>query len=130
MKHANRFICSSRPAAIAVTLALACGLTGCFQPPRNMPNESVIGFDGANAIAPDCDALSRPSILTDAGKHRPSMQWGCATYSNLVAQLARPRDLVEPQPLGPADGAAAAAMGRYETGHIIPLDTSSSRDTK
>jgi pilus assembly protein CpaD len=131
MTHANRFFRSSRPATLAVALALACGLSGCFQPPRSMPNESVLGFDGKNAVGPDCDALTRPSLLTDAGFHRPSMQWGCATYTNLAAQVAHPKDLVAPEPAGPANGAtAASAMRRYETGKIIPLDTSSSRDSK
>jgi type IV pilus biogenesis protein CpaD/CtpE len=90
----------------------------------------VIGYDGTGAVPPDCATLSRPAILTDAGKHRPSMQWGCATYTNLAAQLAHPADIVAPQPLGPADGAtAASAMRRYETGHVTPLDKSSTRDS-
>jgi type IV pilus biogenesis protein CpaD/CtpE len=96
-----------------------------------MPNDTVIGFDGRNAVAPDCDSLTRASLLTDAGLRRPSMQWGCATYTNLAAQLARPADIVAPQTLGPANGAtAASAMRRYETGHVTPLDTSSSRESK
>jgi pilus assembly protein CpaD len=69
--------------------------------------------------------------LTDAGWHRPSMEWGCATYTNLAAQVAHPQDLVKPEPLGPADAAvAASAVRRYETGHVIPLDTATSRDSK
>jgi type IV pilus biogenesis protein CpaD/CtpE len=124
MKHA-------RILTLAALVALACGASGCFKPPRNMPNETVIGFDGKNAIAPNCDELSRASLLTDAGVRRPSMQWGCATYTNLAAQVANPRDLVEPQPLGPADAAvAASAVHRYETGRVIPLDTTSSRNAK
>jgi pilus assembly protein CpaD len=59
------------------------------------------------------------------------MQWGCATYTNLAAQVANPKDLVAPGKLAPADGAlAAGAMQRYETGHVIPLDTGTSRDSK
>jgi pilus assembly protein CpaD len=124
MKHARHLM-------FAALVAFACGATGCFQPPRNMPNDTVIGFDGKNALAPDCESLSRPAILTDAGLRRPSMQWGCATYTNLAAQLARPADIVAPQPLAPANGAtAASAIRRYETGHVIPLDTSSSRESK
>ncbi|SAK97060.1 lipoprotein [Caballeronia calidae] len=130
MKHAHR---STRYPALAVllALALACGLSGCFQPPRNMPNDTVIDYDGHNAVPPDCDALTRASLLTDAGRRRPAMQWGCATYTNLAAQLAHPADIVAPQTLGPANGAtAASAMRRYETGRVIPLDTSSSRESK
>jgi pilus assembly protein CpaD len=116
-------------------LLLVCATTmcvsGCFKPPRDMPDQSVIGFDGKNAVSPDCTELARGSVLTDAGWHRPSMQWGCATYTNLAAQVANPKDLVAPGKLAPADAAvAASAVRRYETGHVIPLDTTTSRDSK
>jgi type IV pilus biogenesis protein CpaD/CtpE len=111
--------------------AVAASVSGCFKPPRGMPDASTIGFDGRSAVPPDCASLARPSLLTDAGLRRPSMQWGCATYTNLAAQVANPQDLVQPQPLGPADAAvAASAVRRYETGHVIPLDTATSRNTK
>jgi type IV pilus biogenesis protein CpaD/CtpE len=59
------------------------------------------------------------------------MQWGCATYTNLAAQLAHPEDIVKPQTLGPADAAvAASAVRRYELGRVIPLDATTSRDSK
>jgi type IV pilus biogenesis protein CpaD/CtpE len=94
-----------------------------------MPDASVIEYDGHGAVPPDCASLSRPSLLRDAGARRPAMEWGCATYTDLAAQLARPADLVSPEKLGPADAAVAAgAMRRYETGHVIPLDTTTSRD--
>jgi type IV pilus biogenesis protein CpaD/CtpE len=122
---------STRLITLFAALAFAVAGSGCFKPPRNMPNETVIGYDGQNATPPDCNDLSRASLLTDAGIRRPAMQWGCATYTNLAAQLAHPSDIVHPQPLGPADAAvAASAVHRYETGRVIPLDTSSSRDSK
>lgn len=109
----------------------AATLTGCITPPRGMPDESVIGYDGKNAIAPDCAALKHNSLLLDGGLPRPSMQWGCATYTNLAAQVADPKDFVEPRRLAPADAAvAASAVHRYETGHVIPLDEKTSRDSK
>lgn len=116
----------------AVICLLAATLAGCFpQPPRGMPDSSVIGFDGTHAVAPNCDALTQPSTAIDAGEHRPSMEWGCATYSNLAAQIAHPSDLVSPKSLGPANGAvAAAAMQRYETGQVIKLDEGTTRDAK
>ncbi len=104
---------------------------GCFKPPVNMPNETVIGYDGHSATLPDCEALSRPSLLTDAGIRRPSMQWGCATYTNLATQLAHPEDIVHPQTLDPADAAvAASAAHRYQTEHVTPLDQGMSRNSK
>jgi pilus assembly protein CpaD len=127
MKHVRILTLLTLVAACATVAALG----GCAKPPRNMPDASVIGFDGKNAVPPDCTQLARESMLTDAGMHRPDMQWGCATYTNLAAQVANPRDLVAPKKLAPADAAvAASAVRRYETGQVIPLDTSSSRDSK
>lgn len=117
---------------VAFTVCVSLlAIGGCFKPPRNMPDSSVIGFDGRDAIPPDCASLARPSELTDAGIRRPAMEWGCAYYTNLAAQVANPRDLVEPRRLGPADAAvAASAVHRYETGNLIPLDQSTSRSSK
>ena len=121
----------ARLSTLILACAVALGASGCFKPPRNMPNESVIGYDGQRAVPPDCASLARASLLTDAGVKRPSMEWGCATYTNLAAQVAHPEDLVKPRTLGPADAAvAASAVHRYETGHVIPLDKSTSRDSK
>ena len=104
---------------------------GCAKPPRDMPDSSVIGYDGHGTVPPDCESLARRSVLTDAGKHRPSMEWGCATYTNLAAQIARPKDIVQPEKLGPADGAVAAGgVRRYETNKVTPLDTSTSRSAQ
>jgi type IV pilus biogenesis protein CpaD/CtpE len=114
-----------------VACAVAASVSGCVKPPRTMPDASVIGFDGHSALPPDCASLARPSLLTDAGSRRPGMEWGCATYTNLAAQIAHPEDAVKPQKLGPADAAvAASAVRRYETGRVIPLDTTTSRDSK
>jgi len=116
-----------------LTVTLVCTATisvsGC-KPPRGMPDASVIQYDGHAALPPDCNELARPSMLRDAGIRRPDMQWGCATYTNLAAQLAHPAEIVAPATLGPADAAvAASAVRRYQTGHVIPLDTSTSRDS-
>jgi pilus assembly protein CpaD len=118
-----------------LTFILACAcvvaLSGCAKPPRDLPDQSTIGFDGHGALPPDCASLARPSVLTDAGWHRPDMEWGCATYTNLAAQIANPKDLDTPQKLGPADAAvAASAVHRYQNGHVIPLDTATSRSSK
>ncbi|HEY2022315.1 CpaD family pilus assembly lipoprotein [Paraburkholderia sp.] len=120
-----------RPFTLLLACAAAASISGCFQPPRGMPDASTIGFDGQSAVPPDCASLKRPSLLTDAGRRRPSMEWGCATYTNLAAQVANPQDLVQPQSLGAADApVAASAVHRYETGHVVPLDTGTSRDAK
>ena len=124
MKH-------TRLLSLLLAGVFAVAASGCLKPPLNMSNETVVGYDGKTAAPPDCDSLTRPSLLTDAGIHRPSMQWGCATYTNLAAQLAHPEDIVHPQTLGPADAAvAASAVRRYETGRVIPLDQTSTRENK
>jgi pilus assembly protein CpaD len=129
----------SRLFTLILVCAFALSVGGCAEsngspmkkPPRGMPDDSSIGFDGKSAIAPDCNMLSRASTLTDAGYDRPEMAWGCATYTNLAAQIANPKDLVAPEKLGPADAAvAASAVHRYETGQIVPLDTATSRTSK
>ncbi|SAL39771.1 CpaD family pilus assembly lipoprotein [Caballeronia humi] len=121
----------TRLLSLLLACAFAAGASGCFKPPRGMPNETVISYDGHGAVPPDCASLAQPSLLTDGGIRRPSMQWGCATYTNLAAQLAHPEDIVKPQTLGPADAAvAASAVRRYELGRVIPLDATTSRDSK
>lgn len=124
MKHA-----SSLTFALLCVTALALG--GCFKPPVSMPDTRVIGYDGKHLTPPDCSKLEHPSLLSDAGVPRPSMAWGCATYTNLAAQIANPQDFVAPQPLGPADAAiAASAVRRYETEHVYPLPTDTTRSQK
>ncbi|MDQ7981728.1 CpaD family pilus assembly lipoprotein [Paraburkholderia sp. SARCC-3016] len=96
-----------------------------------MPDASVIRFDGHTALPPECASLARPSVVNDAGTARPDMQWGCATYTNLAAQIAHPRDLVKPDSLGPADAAiAASAVHRYQAGQVAPLDKTTTRDAR
>ncbi|MCY0389487.1 CpaD family pilus assembly lipoprotein [Robbsia sp. Bb-Pol-6] len=126
---------STRARARTLALLLLCGIavstSGCFKPPMGMPDASVIGYDGTRTTPPDCAALSRASLLTDGGLHRPGMQWGCATYTNLAAQIANPKDVVAPEPVGPADAAvAASAVRRYQTGHVMKIDTTTTRDAK
>jgi type IV pilus biogenesis protein CpaD/CtpE len=116
---------------LAILAATAVAASGCIKASINMPDERSIGYDGKNLVPPDCSQMERPSLLLDAGLPRPSVQWGCATYTNLAAQIANPQDFVEPQPLGPADAAvAASAVHRYQTGRVTPLDQSTSRSSK
>lgn len=126
MKRAARGVMWRRLACVT-----SLGLSACAQPPLGLPDASVIGFDGQHAVPPDCAALTRPSTSIDAGFERKSMQWGCATFTNLANQIANPRDLVAPQPLAPAGAdVAASAVDRYETGKITPLDQTTTRNSK
>jgi pilus assembly protein CpaD len=109
-----------RPRLIGIGL-LPLALTACMSahPPLGLPDGSVIGFDGREAIAPDCALLNQPTTLVDAGSVRPGMAFGCATYTNLAAMLARPADLVQPVPYAGADAAMAAnAVRRFEENRV------------
>ncbi|CAB3720151.1 CpaD family pilus assembly lipoprotein [Trinickia soli] len=112
-------------------LAMASALTGCMSehPPLGMPGDSVIGFsseNGGRAVPPSCDQLNQPSHMVDAGRGRPGVAFGCATYSNLAAMLVRPADLVAPLPYAGADAAlGASAVRAYEEGRTQPLRSTS-----
>jgi pilus assembly protein CpaD len=98
-------------------IALPALLGGCLspQPPMSMPDESIIGLDGARALPPDCMRLMEPSQLSEAGHTRPAVAFGCATYTNLAAELVRPEDLVAPKRFGgPEAAVAASAVARYQ----------------
>ena len=113
---------------LCLSIATMCTLAGCFPATRTMPDASFIRGDDQGAEPPDCDKLVAPSGLSDAGIPRPTMAWGCATYSNLAAQVANPKDLFNPDPLGPTDAnVAASAVRRYRTDKVTPLDTTTTR---
>jgi pilus assembly protein CpaD len=124
---------NARFALIATLVAgAACSaLAGCMSapPPLGMPDVSAIGFtpgDGDRAVPPSCDALNEPSHMIDAGSARPGIAFGCATYSNLAAMIARPADLVAPLPYAGADAPlAASAVRRYDEGRATPLNSPS-----
>ena len=101
-------------------------LTSCMSAPLGMPDASVIGYvpgeNGGHAVPPSCEALSEEAPMRDAGMKRPSVAFGCATYSNLAAMVARPADFVSPRPYAGADAPlAASAVRRYEEGRATPL---------
>ena len=94
-----------------------------------MPDDSVIGFSqegGGRAIPPQCSELNQASHMRDAGRRRPGVAFGCATYTNLAAMLANPADLVAPLPYAGADAAlGASAVRAYEEGRTHPLNPTS-----
>jgi pilus assembly protein CpaD len=106
-----------RTAAWLAALALA----GCLSapPPLNLPDASVIGYQNGHAVPPNCAKLNEPSHMVDAGVRQPSVAFGCATYSNLAAMVARPEDVVAPLPYAGADAAtAASAVRRYQEDRV------------
>lgn len=112
---------STHPRAVTLALfSLALPLAGCMSaPPLNLPDASVIKFEDGHAVPPDCAMLVEPSHLVDAGFRRPGVAFGCASYSNLAAMLARPEDLVAPVPYAGTDAAvAASAVRRFEEDQV------------
>ena len=110
---------------VALLLAL---LGGCMStPPRlGLPDASIIRLRDGRALPPDCAPLVEHSDFLDAGTPRADVAFGCATYTNLAAMLARPSDLTDPVPFGGPDADVAAdAVRRYETGKTMPLQSSS-----
>ena len=108
--------------------ALACvALASCMSaaPPVGMPDVDAIGLSPdafAHAVPPQCASLDERSGMRDAGYARPGIAFGCATYTNLAAMLARPADLSTPRPYAGADAPlAASAVRRYEEGRTTPL---------
>jgi pilus assembly protein CpaD len=120
---------SLRLARYPLGLLLSVALIGCMsaRPPLGLPDARVVTFDGENAHGPDCRSLALPSTLRDPDLlGHPSIPFGCANYSNLAAQLARPSDIAQPAPYAGADGSVAArSVQRYDN---PPAPQSKSQD--
>lgn len=111
-------IVSLRVARFPLALLLSAALTACMseRPPLGLPDASLMRFDGQGAHGPDCTQIGLASHLGDPDRlEHPTIPFGCATYTNLAAQLARPADAAQPTPYAGADGTAAArSVQRYD----------------
>ena len=116
---------------------LILALSGCAFPRKDfsgVPDPSVIRLTQYNgqwrAEAPDCQALLQPSQSNSSDNMRLSIAFGCATYTNLAASLARPGDLANPPAFAgtPAD-TSRLAVERYRLNNVEPLrDITSTSD--
>jgi len=71
-----------------------------------------IAYDATTAACGDWSAN-----YGDTASNRVSPNLGCATQHNLAAEIADPRDLVAPQPMGPGDAARRASVySNYKDG--------------
>jgi hypothetical protein len=112
-----------------VTLVLVLTLAGCTFPRKDLsgvPGPDVIKVtqddSGFSALGPDCKPLLQPSQLNKAGDLRQSIAFGCATYTNLAEQVARPQDLTHPSRFGgQSPDTAGAAVKRYRDNAVTPL---------
>ncbi|MEJ0027986.1 MAG: CpaD family pilus assembly protein [Rhizomicrobium sp.] len=67
-----------------------------------------LGYIGYDATTAPCGDWS--ANYGDTASNRVSPNLGCATQHNLAAQIADPRDLVAPQPMGAGDAARRATV--------------------
>lgn len=112
-----------------MTLVLILTLAGCAFPRKDfsgVPGPDIIKVtqdnSGFRAVAPDCKPLLQPSQLNKADDLRQSIAFGCATYTNLAEQVARPQDLTHPgQYAGQSPDSAGAAVKRYRDNAVTPL---------
>lgn len=84
-----------------------------LQPGGARGTETELVFTSYTAEAPDCSAMvtANPSLEAE---NRPSMAFGCATYSNLAAQVADPADLAVPRAFaGPEGTTGSTAVQSY-----------------
>lgn len=82
--------------------------------PFDIVTVSVVRYQ---AVVHDCNRTWEN--LTRTARNTPYANFGCALTSNLAAQVANPRDLMTPVPLGPADASRRAViMDKYRKGEI------------
>lgn len=121
----------------ALLAACVCLLAGACTFPRkdfsSLPDASVIGLaqEGRQlrAVAPECSRFLSRSQLSKPGDTRMDIAFGCATYTNLSAQIAQPADLFQPRPFGGQEaGAAGAAVERYRMDAVKPLRGTTTTD--
>jgi len=133
--------CLSLPHSILTTWArvgLPCLLLCACAPltVARLPDTSVIGMADGALMAPDCRAMQQPSEMPMRDgllqlTPRPSVAFGCATYSNLAKMLVNPQDLVQPQPYpGQSATTAGAAVQRYYDDKVKALHDSATTDVK
>lgn len=103
-----------RSVASAAAAGLLLAGTGCAPGERDLPLPTA---------SQPCPAW----VYFPANRHsnRDPTYLGCSTTLNLQNTVARPRDLAEGRPLGPADGTrAAAAVNAYEQDKVKPFASS------
>jgi len=124
-------------ALLLVTLLVAGGLLSACAFPRKdhtgMPDASVIRVSTdtgqLKALPPDCEPLRQKSQYSTLTDMRMDISFGCATYTNLSQQVARPEDLVSPRSYGNQSAdTAAAAVERHRTGQVTPLRNTTTTD--
>ncbi|WP_323011643.1 CpaD family pilus assembly lipoprotein [Castellaniella sp.] len=116
---------------VLVVAGAVLALSACAFPDRDyhlVPDADVIKVQLENgqwvAIPPQCASLHQDA-LRGPFDNRAKLAFGCATYTNLANSVARPRDLVAPNPYaGHQPDAAASAVTRYRENKTTPIQKS------
>lgn len=75
----------------------------------------LVGFDTVRAIVPQCGTAW--TNLARTGANAGQSNFGCAVHANLAAQIANPRDIVQPRAMTPVDaGRRAVIFDNYRQG--------------
>lgn len=81
----------------------------------------LAGFDTYRAVVPQCGV--QWDNLTRTASNRTSSNFGCAVTANLAAQIANPRDIVQPRGMTPADaGRRAVVFATYQAGEATSAE--------
>jgi len=120
------------PAALQMSWAVADALQASGIPVRQVAYAApdprapvVVGFARLQAVTYDCSR--QWGSLTRHADNGSSMGLGCATVSNMAAQIADPRDIQGQRPMDPADaGRRTVVIQNYRRGQ--PTATQGSGD--
>ena len=75
----------------------------------------LAGFETVRAVVPQCG--TQWGNLTRSANNTTSANFGCAVTANLAAQIANPRDIVQPRGMTPADaGRRSVVFDSYRAG--------------
>jgi pilus assembly protein CpaD len=75
----------------------------------------LAGFETIRAVVPQCG--TNWTNLTRTAENQSSANFGCAVTANLAAQIANPRDIIQPRAMTPADaGRRAVVFDNYRGG--------------
>lgn len=75
----------------------------------------VVGFETLRAVVPQCGA--HWENLSRTANNATSSNFGCAVTANLAAQIANPRDIVQPRAITPTDaGRRTVVFDAYRKG--------------
>ena len=82
----------------------------------------VVGFTRLQAVTYDCSR--QWDSLTRHASNMPHASFGCATASNMAAQIADPRDIAGQRPMSPADaGRRTVVIQSYRRGEATATQT-------